>query len=127
MYNILLACVFGGLGCGARYLVALGSERWLSASFPLGTLLVNLLGSFAIAVVMHLATKTALMAPAVRVALVTGFLGGFTTYSSFTYETLNLLQGGAVGLGLAYLVGTVAGCLLCGVLGLLCAGWAVGR
>jgi CrcB protein len=89
--------------------------------FPRGTLLVNLVGSFLIAVVLELALRTAAISPNVRLFLATGILGGFTTYSSFNYETLHLVQDGAFAYALLYVAATVVGCLLAGALGLVTA------
>jgi CrcB protein len=113
--RFLIVCGAGALGCGGRYLVAL----WLpSRAFPLATLAVNLAGSFAIALVLELSVRIAGFPPNLRLALVTGFLGGFTTYSSFNYESTALLQGGQALRGLAYLAATVLGCFAAGLLGL---------
>lgn len=115
MERFLLVCGAGGLGCGARYLVSL----WIGTrAFPYATLAVNLAGSFAIALVLELSIRIAGFPPNLRLALVTGFLGGFTTYSSFNYESTALLQGGQVLRGLAYLGATVIGCFGAGLVGL---------
>ena len=115
MERFLIVCGAGALGCGARYLVAL----WIgSRAFPYATLAVNLAGSFAIALVLELSIRIAGFPPNLRLALATGLLGGFTTYSSFNYESTALLQGGQVLRGLAYLLVTVLGCFGAGLLGL---------
>lgn len=118
MRNLVLVAVGGALGSVARYLVA----TWAGASaggFPRGTLLVNLIGSFVISVVLELSLRSTAVPASTRLFVVTGVLGGFTTYSSFNYETLRLLDQGAVGTGLLNLGLTVAGCLGAGTLGLL--------
>jgi CrcB protein len=113
--RFLIVCGAGALGCGARYLVAL----WIgSRSFPYATLAVNLAGSFAIALVLELSIRIAGFPPNLRLALATGFLGGFTTYSSFNYESTALLQNGQVLRSLLYLGVTVLGCFATGLLGL---------
>jgi fluoride exporter len=115
--RFLLVCGAGALGCGARYLVSL----WIgSRPFPYATLAVNLLGSFAIALVLELSLRIADFPPNLRLALATGFLGGLTTYSSFNHESTSLLLGG-VGpalRGLVYLGVTLLGCFAAGLLGL---------
>jgi Integral membrane protein possibly involved in chromosome condensation len=104
--NLLLVCLGGALGSVTRYLVSLATPR--------GTLVVNLVGSFFIALLM------ALMRPSdVRLVLVTGFLGGFTTYSAFNEETLRLLRAGSVGAAAGYVLLTVFGCLAAGYVGLV--------
>jgi CrcB protein len=90
--------------------------------FPYGTLAVNLIGSFLIGVVMHLGLQTEMFTPMTRIVLTTGFIGGFTTYSTFNFETLRYLQDGAWGLGALNIVLTLLGCLVAGL-----AGWAAGR
>jgi CrcB protein len=89
----------GALGSVARYAVSLGAVRWLGAGFPWGTLLVNVAGSFAIGLLAALATadgRPALGADA-RAFVMIGILGGFTTFSSFSLETLTLARTGALG------------------------------
>ncbi len=89
----------GALGSVARYAVSLGAARWLGAGFPWGTLLVNVAGSFAIGLLAALATsdgRPALGADA-RAFVMIGILGGFTTFSSFSLETLTLARNGALG------------------------------
>jgi CrcB protein len=113
--RFLIVCGAGALGCGARYLVSL----WIgSRAFPYATLAVNLAGSFAIALVLELSIRIAGFPPNLRLALATGFLGGFTTYSSFNYETTALLQTGQALRSVAYLGVTVLGCFATGLLGL---------
>jgi CrcB protein len=115
--RLLLVCAGGALGSGARYLVSTWAARTLGADFPRGTLLVNVTGSFVLAVVVALpATR---LSPEVRLFLGAGILGGFTTYSSFNTETLALLEQGSTALGIANVAITVLGCLAAGLAGLL--------
>src|SRR5688572_21239652 len=95
MSRLLWVCVAGALGTGARYLLAAWLLRLLGPSFPWGTLIVNALGSFLLGVVMQLGLHTDLVSPTARVVLATGLMGGFTTYSTFNYETLQYIQEGA--------------------------------
>jgi CrcB protein len=87
---------------------------------------VNVLGSFLIAVLMFVGTETTAMPATTRVVLTTGVLGGFTTYSSFSYETMKLLQEGAPGLAFVNVALTVLGCLGACLLGWAGARWMVG-
>jgi fluoride exporter len=82
-------CVGGAVGTGIRYLTGLVAIRWLGAGFPYGTLAVNLAGAFCIGLVQTLAAG--LISEPVRLFLVVGVMGGMTTYSAFTYETVRLM------------------------------------
>jgi CrcB protein len=110
----------GALGSGARYLVGLWAVERLGAGFPYGTLIVNVTGSFALGMVAHLATASA-WSPELRAAIAIGFLGGFTTYSSFNQETLTLLGNGAAGVALMNIAITLTAGLAAGWLGLVVA------
>ena len=121
MQRFLIVCGAGAAGCGARYLVALWTQKRFGTAFPWGTLVVNIVGSFAIAFVLELSTRVANFPPNLRLALATGFLGGMTTYSSFNYETTALVTGGHAARGLLNIGVTLIGCLLAGFLGLLLA------
>jgi fluoride exporter len=123
--RLLLVCLGGALGTGARYLVGGWAAVAFGSAFPWGTLGINAVGSFLISVVMHLGLEAGAISPDLRVVLATGVLGGFTTYSSFNYEMLGYYQRGAPLLGFAYLAGTLAGCLAAGWLGLSLARWLV--
>jgi CrcB protein len=114
---LLWVVLAGGLGSGARYLNGLWAAERLGIAFPYGTLTVNLLGCFALGVVAQLAAASS-WNPEVRAAVTVGFLGGFTTYSSFNHETLALVSGGATGAAVLNVVITLAGGLLAGWLGL---------
>jgi fluoride exporter len=115
--QILLVAVLGIFGTLSRY----GMQGWVQhqtgATFPTGTLAVNLLGCFLIGGVNRLALAHLWFPPEWRIALTIGFLGAFTTFSSFAYETLRLLEDGEWGRASLYvfvsmiggLVGVVAG------------------
>jgi fluoride exporter len=116
--NFIWICIGGGLGSGSRYLVGLGAAKLLGTGFPYGTLVVNVVGCFLISVVMYLSVDTGIISPPVRLFLVTGFLGGFTTYSSFNYETLKLVQSGSWALAASNILVTWLACATSGLLGL---------
>lgn len=105
-YFIVLAGA--GLGGLARYALGTWVMTRYGGRFPLGTLLINLLGSFLIGVLMTLFTERFQPHPNWRLFLVVGVLGGFTTFSSFEYETFQAVRGGAVPLGLLYAAASVA-------------------
>jgi len=119
--RFLIVCGAGAAGCGARYLISLWAAKRIGIAFPYGTLIVNIVGSFAIAFVLELSTRVANFPPNVRLALTTGFLGGLTTYSSFNYETTALVTSGHAARGLLNIGITLVGCLVAGFLGLLLA------
>jgi CrcB protein len=126
MYRFLLICLGGAIGTGARYLIAVGAPRLVGTSFPYATLTVNVLGSFLLGAVMHVGLTTNLMTPGLRLVLATGVIGGFTTYSTFNYETLEYLREGALALAGLNVAATLLLCLLGGSLGLASARWLVG-
>ncbi len=121
MTRLLVVCAGGAFGSGARYLVGGWVTAAMGPAFPYGTLLINAVGSFLISVVMYLGLAVGAFGPELRLFLAVGILGGFTTYSSFNYETLALMQRGAWALALGYAAATVLGCLAAGVLGLAAA------
>lgn len=118
MERFLWICFAGALGTGTRYLVGVWATARLGTSFPWGTLLVNVVGCFVIALAMQATLASTSLSPTFRVAITTGYLGGLTTYSSFNYETTSLFEGGARGAAVANFCATTLGCLLAGLLGL---------
>lgn len=117
---LLWIMVAGGLGSGARYLVGRWTLERLGTAFPYGTLVVNLVGCFALGAIAHLATSPA-WSPEQRAAVIIGFLGGFTTYSSFNQETIALLASGSSGAALLNIALTLVAGLAAGWLGLVLA------
>jgi CrcB protein len=118
MDRLLWVCLGGALGSGARYLVAQVALSLLGSSFPYGTLAVNVIGSYLVGLVMHLGLETTLLSPTLRILLTTGVMGGFTTYSTYNYETLQLAVGGDWRLAALNVFVTLLTCLAAGVLGL---------
>ena len=125
--RLLLVCVGGAIGSGARYLTALWAASAMSPAFPYGTFIVNVVGSFLIAFIMHVGAATELLSADVRVMLTTGVVGGFTTYSAFNYETTNLFRIGSWPTGMLNIGVTVIGCMVAGLAGLMLARVVVGR
>ncbi len=126
MERLIWICIGGAVGTGARYGVGLWAAGRFSGAIPYGTLIVNLTGCFLIALVMQLSTTLAWPAT-VRLAITVGFLGGFTTYSSFNYETTRLLLEGGTAAGALNAIATIVGGFLSGWLGLVCAQQVLGR
>ena len=94
--NLILVGVGGFLGSVSRYLVTVLLARQFTSSFPLGTLTVNVVGCFPIGILFALSEKGNLLTPEWRIFLTTGFCGGFTTFSTFSYESIRLLQDGEI-------------------------------
>jgi CrcB protein len=111
-------CLGGAAGTGARYLLSGWALAALGAGFPYGTLAVNVLGSFCVGLLMQVGVATPLMSPTLRLALTTGVMGGFTTYSAFNYETMRYAQDGAWRLALGNVAVTLVACLAAGFAGL---------
>ena len=102
----LLVGVGGFLGANARYVLGGLIAEHLGAGFPYGTLVVNLTGSLAIGVVLVLLAERLTADPAWRLLLVVGFLGGYTTFSSYTFEALLLAEAGLWARALWYVLGS---------------------
>ncbi len=102
--------VLAGAGCGglARYVAGSWIMLKYGGRFPLGTLLINVSGSFLIGVLMTLLTERLNPHPNWRLFLVVGFLGGYTTFSSFEYEIFQSVRDGARWMAMLYLTGSVA-------------------
>jgi CrcB protein len=90
--NVLIVAIGSMLGGVARYLCALGVARIMLAAYPYGTFAVNVVGCLAIGLVYGFAERFSWFSSDLRLFLATGFCGGFTTFSSFAYENIELLQ-----------------------------------
>ena len=105
--NLLLVVLGGGIGAGSRYLLGGWLNGQLGNGFPWGTFAVNALGSLMIGLVFGLAQRGSLP-PATTLFLAVGVLGGFTTFSAFSYETMRLLANGNVGASFLNVAGQFA-------------------
>lgn len=94
MMNIVFVGLGGFIGASTRYLISLYASKLFTSKIPIGTLTVNILGSLIIGIVMELTLKTSLISPHMKLFLTTGFLGGLTTFSTFSYETMELIEKG---------------------------------
>jgi fluoride exporter len=115
--KLVAICLAGAAGTLCRYLISVAALRYLNPAFPFGTLLVNLLGSFFLGLLMQVSLTSPNFSPTLRLALSVGFLGGFTTYSSFNQETLQLVQTGQGLKALLHVATTLVGCLTAGWVG----------
>ena len=125
--RLLLICLGGAIGTGARYLTQLWALAAFGAAFPFGTLIVNTLGSFLIAFIVEMAGTTNVISPDVRLMLTAGVMGGFTTYSAFNFETTAYLRMGQWGTAAANVGATLLGCLAAGFAGVALAKVLFGR
>ena len=119
--QLLYIGIFGGLGCVARFLVSDWTYQLVGRSLPYGTLLVNIVGSFLLGLLMTFGMRSTLLSPELRLGLTVGFMGGFTTFSTFSYETLRLLEEGSFGHAGANILLNVLLCLCSAMLGVLVA------
>lgn len=110
--TILLVGIGGFLGSVSRFLVGQGLHRFFDTIFPVGTMAVNILGSFLIGLVYSLAERNDLIGSDMRMFLMVGFCGGFTTFSSFAFDQFNLLKDS----GFLYLSFYVGGSVFLGLL-----------
>jgi CrcB protein len=118
MKEMLWIGVGGFAGANARYLLGTWIAERLGASFPYGTFVINITGSFALGLLVALIEGHGL-SPVVRLSLAIGFLGAYTTFSTFTFETLRLIENGNALLALTNAVGSLVVGLLAGLLGMV--------
>jgi CrcB protein len=116
---ILIIGLGGGLGSIFRYLVQLGTSRLVTVAFPAGTFLVNITGCFIIGLLYGFSDKYATLTTEWRLFLITGICGGYTTFSSFSYESISLFRQGNYTYFMAYTVLSVAVGLLATLGGML--------
>lgn len=107
--EILWVALGGGIGSALRYLLSTAVERLAPGAFPAGTLAVNLLGCLAIGVSWGALDRYCPGNSALRLLVITGVCGGFTTFSTFSRENFTLLQSGRPGAALLYTVASVLG------------------
>jgi fluoride exporter len=114
----LLIALGGALGTVLRHLTSGLAAQWLGVDFPYGTLIVNLVGSFLIGVIHQVGTESLVLPDDVRWFLTTGVMGGLTTYSAFSYETVRLMEARAWTEAWINVVVTTASCLILCFLGI---------
>lgn len=106
--NILYVMLGGAVGAGLRYLVALGCSRFRLFDFPLSTFLVNITGCFLLGLLMGLSERYAHLSGAAYLMLTVGICGAFTTFSTFSADTIRLVENGQWWIAVTYLTMSVA-------------------
>lgn len=114
--TIALFCAGGGL---TRYYLSEWVYTLLGRAFPYGTFVVNVVGAYLIGLIMELGLRSTLIPDTLRLGLTIGFLGGLTTFSTFSYETFTLLEGGRFLMAFINIMASVALCLLFTWLGII--------
>lgn len=111
MKDLMLIFAGGGFGSVVRFLLG----KWVTGlhqlNFPLGTLVVNVVACFVLGVIVGFADHRQMLSAGTRLFWAVGFCGGFSTFSTFSYETLLLIQEPSIGLSLLYIIVSVALCL----------------
>lgn len=108
MKTLLFVALGGALGASCRYVVGVAAVHYGNGQFPWGTFSVNIVGSFLLGVLAALLTFSWSPSPEMRAFLVVGVLGGFTTFSAFSFDVVLLIERGRLSLAAIYLLGTVA-------------------
>lgn len=116
--QLLYIGIFGGLGCVSRFLISGWTYQLVGRGLPYGTLLVNVVGSFLLGALTTFGLRSSLLSPELRIGLSVGFMGGFTTFSTFSYETVKLLEEGSLRQAGANIVLNVVLCLGFALLGI---------
>jgi CrcB protein len=124
LQKIIYVGIGGGIGAVIRYLISIQSSKSFNTNLPLGTLIVNVLGGFLIGAIMELSASTDLISPNLKLFLTTGIMGGLTTFSTFSYETITLINNGRYLMGFTNILlnlflslgGVVLSTLLCKVI-----------
>ena len=123
----LAISVGGALGANTRYLVASWATTHWGTQFPVATLLINVSGSCVLGVYLTLATERFTGHPAVRLLVATGFLGAYTTFSTFSVEALRLIETGDAEAGMGYMVASVVLSIVAVAIGMIVAHKFVSR
>ncbi len=118
MQLVVYIAVFGALGCLARYWLSGWVYGLLGRGMPYGTFAVNVVGAFLIGLVMEFGLRSALISQELRVGLTIGFLGGLTTFSTFSYETFRMIEDAQFVPALANVLASSVACLLFTFLGI---------
>ena len=112
MQNVIIVFIGGGLGAVARYLLQGAVYKISGSSFPYGTITVNVIGCFIIGLLMSGFEERFAINPLLRIFLTIGILGGFTTFSSFSFETIALMKEGQMMSASLNVLASVVMCLM---------------
>lgn len=123
MEKVLYVGIGGFIGAALRYLITIQSSKLIDSNFPLGTLIVNVVGGFLIGLIVELSLTTNLVSPNLKLFLTTGIMGGLTTFSTFSIETISLINDGRILMGSANILlnvflslgGVVLAKIICGL------------
>ena len=126
MVRFVCICLGGAAGTGARYLISVGMLAWLGPAFPYGTLTVNVVGSFLLGLFATFGKTSTVLTQTQLLTITTGFMGGFTTYSTFSNDTYGFVASEAWGMAALNVVITVFVCLAATAAGAFVARWALG-
>jgi CrcB protein len=118
MKSILFIATGSGLGGVLRYSVHLLVQRFYPSAFPVATLVVNIVGCFLIGIFFSLAQKAGTLSPDAKLFLVTGFCGGFTTFSAFSLDSISLFKSGQLIHFLLYLTGSIVFSIMATIAGM---------
>lgn len=110
--------IFGGMGCVARYMVSGWVYSLAGKTLPYGTLAVNVVGSLLLGLIMEGSLRSTLLSPELRFGITVGFMGGFTTFSTFSYETVRLLEEGSMVAAGANILLNVTVCVAAALIGI---------
>lgn len=105
MQKIFYVGIGGFIGASLRYVISMHSSKLFGTQLPYGTLIVNVLGGILIGIIMELSLTTEMISPDLKLFLTTGILGGLTTFSTFSYETVSFFNNGS------YMLGALNACL----------------
>lgn len=117
MSNLFLVALGGAIGASLRYLSVTQAALWFGAAFPYGTLFVNVVGSFIMGIMAVILMRNGVASPLAPL-IMTGVLGGFTTFSAFSLDTVKLFENGQFGLAIIYISTSVLLSLIALIAGL---------
>ncbi len=123
MLEVLFVALGGAIGSAARYLVGGWFAARFGAAFPYGTFVVNVTGSFIVGLFLAYAQERVSLSPYWRLFFAVGFVGGYTTFSTYEYESIRLLQDGEMLLAAVYLIGSVVTGGVAAIAGIALGSW----